>query len=373
MTSENVFEASSKRVGGGYRIANRGLVWKPPDLDNRPVFTAEEQAKTIAARKKRLTKHDEALLRASIAGDEMGAQLALRNGARVNCVDETGQTALVKAARHNNKDIVRCLLKEKADINKGDAQGWSPLFWASRMGSVNCVRELMNPTNKDGTPNRDIKGCDYGARSKTESRVHDIADSKVTRVLLEARKERGGDTKDDATADEDESSAVHSAAKPKKATRNAIRNVRKVRTTLMNAWGQHSLSPKPKARPRSAPVPAPGGGATLVKQRKGSICAPIDMDPRELSPAQKEKRLQRLIKDASSSIQGYMEIKEHGRVHPSTRLDHRKRDLVLREGLMKEMVRNSPDPTVYSLIWKYETHGSRAFNDRVIFRNWAEM
>ena len=66
----------------------------------------------------------------------------------------------------------------------------------------------------------------------------------------------------------------------------------------------------------------------------------------------------RLIKDASSSIQGYMEIKEHGRVHPSTRpemspyeremppyerdphmtphgarLDHRKRDLVLREGI----------------------------------------
>lgn len=295
----------------------------------------------------------------------MGAKMAVRNGARVNCQDETGQTALIKAARHNNDKVVEYLLNANADINRGDAQGWTPLFWASRMGSTKCVRELMNPTGKD------IKGCDYGARSKTDSRVKDIADSKVFRVLDEERQLRGGDGPKEDAADEEESAMqpLQKGAKPKKATRNALRNVRKVRSTLMNAWGEHSLSPKPKAvRPKSAPVPQPG----QKKGRRTSVYG-AEQDPRELTEAQKERRLQRLMMDASSSIKGYMTIQEEGKVSGQSRLDHKKKDLLLREGLVRDMVRNSPDPTVYSLIWKYETHGTRAFNDRVIFRNWAEM
>lgn len=61
--------------------------WHKPDLDNRPVLTAEQQAKRIEAYKKRLTKPDEMLLRKCIEGDEAGCKDAIRQGARINCAD----------------------------------------------------------------------------------------------------------------------------------------------------------------------------------------------------------------------------------------------------------------------------------------------
>ena len=137
-----------------------------------------------------------------LQGDETGAKLAVRNGARINMPDEvsfpqlaassatltrhrrlqTGQTALIKAARHNNVGVLMYLLNNGADVNKGDNQGWTALFWASRMGAVACVKELMNPTNHD------VKGCDYSVRTKFESRVKDIADIKVVSALEAGRK-----------------------------------------------------------------------------------------------------------------------------------------------------------------------------------------
>ena len=99
----------------------------------------------------------------------------------------------------------------------------------------------------------------------------------------------------------------------------------------------------------------------------------LSEDPRGLSPEQKERRLRRLIKDGEVAIEGYMATKAEKTISGTTRLDYKKRDHTLREGLVRDMVRNSPDPTVYSLIWKYETHPTRGFNERVIFRNWAEM
>lgn len=78
----------------------------------------------------------------------------------------------------------------------------------------------------------------------------------------------------------------------------------------------------------------------------------------------------RLLTDASTGIKGYINLKEQDKVSGQIRLDHKKRDLVLREGvfgthmtrsrrheigvsgLVRDLVRSSPDPTVYSLIWK---------------------
>jgi len=367
----SVFEAPVKRCGGGYRLPPKLHQWHKPDLDNRPVLTAEQQAKRIEAYKKRLTKPDEMLLRKCIEGDEAGCKDAIRQGARINCADiETGQTALIKAARHNNANCVQYLLSNGADINQSDTQGWTPLFWASRMGSVACVRELMNPTNKE------VKGCDFRCVSKTDSRVKDIADEKVLRTINEERVTRGlgaEGLKEDVGADDDLPGSAAAKADPgqkgkaKKAAKNYKRNVVKVRKTLMNAWGENSISPKPKMRPKSAPVDLQMTG------RRGSIVFRTDQDPRGLSEAQKEKRLKRLLTDASTGIKGYINLKEQDKVSGQIRLDHKKRDLVLREGLVRDLVRSSPDPTVYSLIWKYETHNARPSNDRVIFRNWAEM
>jgi len=367
--SEAGIRAPAKRVGGGYHIPKRqGWVYTAPDLDSRPAFTAEQQARRIAALKQRLTKHDEGLLRACIAGDEMGAKMAMRNGARVNCLDETGQTPLIKAARHNNSAVVQHLLNNDADVNKGDQQGWTPLFWAARMGSFKCVKELMNPTDKN------VKGCELS--KNLLQRVKDVADTKVLKLLDEERKRRGqgGEiTKEDAAA-EDDDFPQKSSSKSKKPVRPTqmqrkgnARNVRKARKALLNAWGEHSEAPKLKTqRPKSAPVPLV---SDAMPRRKSLFLK----DPRDLTEKEKEQRLERMFTDASSSMRDFMLSEDDKKISGQSRLDQKKKDLTLREGLMRDMVRNSPDPAVYSLIWKYETHAARPFNDRVVFRNWFEI
>lgn len=55
------------------------------------------------------------LMRACVSGNRRNAKLALDDKANIDHEDEaTGQTALIKAARHNRKDVVMLLLNRKA-------------------------------------------------------------------------------------------------------------------------------------------------------------------------------------------------------------------------------------------------------------------
>ena len=76
------------RCGGGYKLTGPPKAWQKPDFDTVQTVTAGDQSKRLDAIRKKLTKNEEALHRACIAGDEIGAKLAVRNGARIDCVDE---------------------------------------------------------------------------------------------------------------------------------------------------------------------------------------------------------------------------------------------------------------------------------------------
>jgi len=142
-----------------------------------------------------LSREEDQLIRACISGNRAAAKDSLKAGARIDCQDSAGQTPLIKAARHNRVALVIFLLNNNADINLADDQGWTPLFWASRMGSSGCMRELIKPTNHD------IQGCEINARSKYDTRVEDITCSTVAPILHRALEEAPREDLDDAEED----------------------------------------------------------------------------------------------------------------------------------------------------------------------------
>ncbi|EJF64724.1 ankyrin, partial [Dichomitus squalens LYAD-421 SS1] len=74
----------------------------------------------------------------------------------VNAIDDDGRTPLHWAASSGSVDIVRFLIDQKADVNRGDSGGWTPLHIASSGGFDDVVRELLgagaevNRTNDKG-------------------------------------------------------------------------------------------------------------------------------------------------------------------------------------------------------------------------------
>jgi len=242
------------------------------------------------------------------------------------------------------------------------------------MGSAACVKELINPTNKD------IKGCDCNARSKGDSKAKDVADNKVLKILEEEKRLRGqglDGPKEDVVVDDDDD--IHAKAhrdivkaERKKAPggKGHQRHVRRARKALMNAWGEESLKMHPPAsKNRGIERSSSFNGSSNTVPRAQTAPARRNSlflkDPRELSAADKTQRLERLFSDASSSVRDFMITENDKKVSGHSRLDQKKKDLALRENLMRDMVRNSPEPTVYSLIWKYETHSSRPFDSEV--------
>ncbi|CDO74938.1 hypothetical protein BN946_scf184945.g10 [Trametes cinnabarina] len=61
----------------------------------------------------------------------------------VNAVDEDGRTPLHWAASSGSEDIVRYLVDQGADVNRGDGGGWTPLHIAASGGFDEVVKELL--------------------------------------------------------------------------------------------------------------------------------------------------------------------------------------------------------------------------------------
>jgi ankyrin repeat protein len=74
---------------------------------------------------------------------EVVAQLLLES-ARVDAVDELGETPLFVAASKGNVNIVAQLLAfEGVDVNKAKEDGTTPLYIAAQKGNVNIVAQLL--------------------------------------------------------------------------------------------------------------------------------------------------------------------------------------------------------------------------------------
>ena len=71
------------------------------------------------------------------------AKKLVKNGADVNKGDEIGMTALMSACRYNYIDIAELLLENGADVNKGDEIGNTALIWAIFSHNVEIVQLLL--------------------------------------------------------------------------------------------------------------------------------------------------------------------------------------------------------------------------------------
>jgi ankyrin repeat protein len=84
------------------------------------------------------------LIRASGQGDIATVRKLLEKGAHVNTRDnESGWTPLMAAALSGNTDIVKLLVRRKADVNAQEKFSWTPLMIASRSGHSDIVRVLL--------------------------------------------------------------------------------------------------------------------------------------------------------------------------------------------------------------------------------------
>lgn len=78
-------------------------------------------------------------------GDTPGLTLLLDRGANVNLASAQGETALHHAAQAGRVEAVRLLLARKADLERANGYGRTPLVLAAReMGGVQVIRALLN-------------------------------------------------------------------------------------------------------------------------------------------------------------------------------------------------------------------------------------
>src|SRR5262249_25146861 len=82
---------------------------------------------------------------AAMNGDLAIVKLLLEYGAKVDPVDETGQTPFSLAVRENHLGVAQVLLKAGAAVNSKDRSfGWSPLHAAVNARSVEMVKFLLD-------------------------------------------------------------------------------------------------------------------------------------------------------------------------------------------------------------------------------------
>ena len=81
-------------------------------------------------------------------------ELAVKPSINVNAITNNSWTALMKAARHNNLEIVQFLLNNGADVNAKSNYGWTALILATIYNNLEIVQLLLN------------KGADVSAKNK---------------------------------------------------------------------------------------------------------------------------------------------------------------------------------------------------------------
>ena len=85
-----------------------------------------------------------ALLEAVTAGHNEAVEFLLQlQNVDIDCTDEEGMTALMKACRGGHVDIVDSLLSAKANVNLQDKNGLTALMTASQYGHISIIHKLL--------------------------------------------------------------------------------------------------------------------------------------------------------------------------------------------------------------------------------------
>jgi quinoprotein dehydrogenase-associated probable ABC transporter substrate-binding protein len=111
-----------------------------------PPVPAAEQAATLKELKTRLAAGadpNEELDAALIANDPQRVKLLLSKGADVNKRDAQGYTPLTSAARQRYTDMIKLLLDHKADVNLANADGMTPLLESAMRDDVPSIKVLL--------------------------------------------------------------------------------------------------------------------------------------------------------------------------------------------------------------------------------------
>jgi ankyrin repeat protein len=75
--------------------------------------------------------------------DIKGIKRSLNAGIKLDARDGAGQTVLHVAAYKSSPQIVKFLIKQKADIQAPDRRGGTPLHWAAIKGSIDNAEVLI--------------------------------------------------------------------------------------------------------------------------------------------------------------------------------------------------------------------------------------
>src|SRR5438270_11812415 len=73
----------------------------------------------------------------------LGALAAVPLAVMLSAAAPLGGTAVVEAAMNGNRDAVRAMLKDGADVNTAQADGMTALHWAAQKGDVELAKLLL--------------------------------------------------------------------------------------------------------------------------------------------------------------------------------------------------------------------------------------
>ena len=67
----------------------------------------------------------------------------MKSGANINATSCDGYSALIKASKEGNTDLIEFLIENGADINAKTAHGFTPLLYASKNGHHSIIELLV--------------------------------------------------------------------------------------------------------------------------------------------------------------------------------------------------------------------------------------
>ncbi|KAL5355018.1 ankyrin repeat-containing domain protein [Aspergillus floccosus] len=107
-----------------------------------------------------------ALRNACKVGDSDSVRDLIRKGIYPDHPGYKGRTPLFEAAASNNTEIVDMLLQTKlVDVNRQDADGWSPILYAVQHQNHEMIRSLVQAKAKVDISNKRGTTAEYFARS----------------------------------------------------------------------------------------------------------------------------------------------------------------------------------------------------------------
>lgn len=108
-----------------------------------------------------MSTKDTELIAAAKSGDLEKVKQLINSGAKINAVDNDGNTPLFWAVWHNRAPIVEFLLANRPNVNKSGDKGQSPLYLATFNDNIPIMTMLLNykGTDKSWNPmgqNKDV-------------------------------------------------------------------------------------------------------------------------------------------------------------------------------------------------------------------------